>query len=196
MWLSDLILTWASAYGSSQRQDSGQRVPLVCFMSLFNTQWMFGLFSVGSSGYVKARNLSVSGKKSVSESSECSQPPLQCPTGRQFETRSVLFTLPSTPLSLPGIFWVCMYHSTHMLGIQHTRDVLDALCICNIHYLSAGTSSPVSEYAGLSVVPWMSWKLELIGSCALSQVHPEHSSCQATSLLIDQTGPGNLLPNC
>lgn len=36
--LSDLILTWASAYGSSHRQDTGQSVPLVCFMSLFDIQ--------------------------------------------------------------------------------------------------------------------------------------------------------------
>lgn len=36
--LPDLVVTRASAYGSSHRQDTGQSVPLVCFMSLFHLQ--------------------------------------------------------------------------------------------------------------------------------------------------------------
>lgn len=108
-------------------------------------------------------------------------------------SQTVLFTLPRVPLFLPGVFWVCNV-SLH----SHAGKTALQGCnyICNIHYLSAGTSSPLSEYPGFSVVPWMSWKLELIASCALSQVPPERLSCQVTSLLIDQTGPGNVLPHC
>lgn len=72
--MSDLILTWASAYGSSHRQDTGQSVPLVCFMSLFHVQThTVDVWAVFSKTYLlDILTQEIYLEESVSESWDCS----------------------------------------------------------------------------------------------------------------------------
>lgn len=72
--LSDLILTRASAYGSSHRQDTGQSVPLVGFMSFFDIQIdTVDVWAVFSKTYLLGiLTQEIYLEESVSESWDCS----------------------------------------------------------------------------------------------------------------------------
>lgn len=174
MWMPGLIVTRASAYGSSHRQDTGQSFKIGLFYVLISPtdthREHLGCFRRTYLLSILQQEMYL--LESVSECWECSSMP-----HREFGTKRVLFNLPSTPLFLPGISWVllCVYAPRHSHAVNLTHQGCPCTCIIFRVSLLEQALHLLDVLDLLELNRW-ALKLEWICSCAVNQVHPEHIS--------------------